>query len=47
MPAAPEKPKLERFTAKTDNAELGEAVWPDLVDPIDDPKNYNGNFQIM
>ncbi|KAJ3254860.1 putative cell survival pathways protein [Boothiomyces macroporosus] len=43
-PAAPTKPELELAVAQKEEGELKEEEWPALVDPIDDPENYNDEY---
>ena len=43
LPKAPAAPAVEGLELATEaEVVLEEAVWPALVDPIDDPANYNG-----
>ena len=42
-PKTPAVPAVEGLELSTQQETiLEEAVWPSLVDPIDDPANYNG-----
>jgi hypothetical protein len=46
VPKAPEIPKLEKSVIVESKEKIVAQEWPALVDPIDDPENYNDEWNI-
>lgn len=47
-PKAPAVPVLEKLVLESKGEKAVETEsWPALVDPIDDPENYNGIFELL
>lgn len=44
LPQPPAKPAVETLGSVKAMEALAEAAWPELLDPIDDTKNYNNEW---
>lgn len=47
FPAPPAKPQVEKanVSAVADTEAMKEAEWPPLYNPVDDPANFNDEFE--